>query len=163
MFDAIVSVLLWLSALGCAVMAGLYFAFSAFIMRALGEIGRAAGIAAMNAINRVILRSLFMPIYLGSTLTGLALAVIALLSWGEPGAAAMLAGAVIYVLGMFGVTKVRNVPLNNRLMAADDAGTWALYLSVWTRWNHVRTLASAAGLVLFVLALIERSATASTA
>lgn len=161
MFDVIVTALLWLSALGCAVMAGLYFAFSAFIMRALGEIDRAAGIAAMNAINRVILRSLFMPIYLGSTLTSIGVAVAATLGWGEPGALAMLAGAVVYVLGMFGVTMVYNVPLNNRLIAAgaggDDA-TWALYLSVWTRWNHVRTMASAAGLVLFVMALIERAA-----
>jgi uncharacterized membrane protein len=158
MFDAIVTVLLWLSALGCAVMAGLYFAFSAFIMRALGEIDRAAGIAAMIAINRVILRSAFMPVFLGSTLTSLALAVIALLRWGEPGTAAMLAGAAVYVLGMFGVTMARNVPLNNRLIAAGDDGTWALYLTVWTRWNHVRTLASAAGLVLFVVALIELGA-----
>ncbi len=156
MIEPAVTLLLWLSALGCAVMAGLYFAFSAFIMRALGEIDRAAGIAAMNAINRVILRSAFMPIYLGSTLTSLGLGAIALLSWGEPGAAPMLAGAAIYVLGMFGVTMARNVPLNNRLMAASDAGTWAVYLSIWTRWNHVRTLASAAGLVLFVVALDAR-------
>ena len=161
MIEPAVSALLWLSALGCAVMAGLYFAFSAFIMRALGEIDRAAGIAAMVAINRVILRSAFMPVFLGSTLTSLALAVIALLRWGEPGTAAMLVGALVYVLGMFGVTMARNVPLNNRLIAAGadgDDGIWALYLTVWTRWNHVRTLASAAGLVLFVVALIELGA-----
>jgi uncharacterized membrane protein len=156
MFDVTVTALLWLSALGCAVMAGLYFAFSAFIMRALGEIDRAAGITAMNAINRVILRSAFMPIYLGSTLTSLALAIVALHSWGEPGAVAMLVGAVIYVLGMFGVTMARNVPLNNRLVATGDEGTWALFLTDWTRWNHVRTLASVAGLALFVVAIDAR-------
>src|SRR5688500_14800209 len=161
MIELAVTVLLWLSGLGGAVMAGLSFAFSAFIRRALGEIDRAAGIAAMIAINRVILRSAFMPIFLGSTLTSLALAVIALLRWGEPGTAAMLAGAAIYILGMFGVTMARNVPLNNRLIAAGaggDDGTWALYVTVWTRWNHIRTIASAAGLILFVVALIELGA-----
>jgi len=159
MIEPAISALLWLSALGCAVMAGLYFAFSAFIMRALGEIDRAAGIAAMVAINRVILRSAFMPVFLGSTLTSVALVVMALLDWGEPGAAAMLAGALIYILGMFGVTMAFNVPLNNRLIAVGaggDDGIWALYLTVWTRWNHVRTAASLAGLVLLVVALIER-------
>lgn len=159
MIEPAIAALLWLSALGCAVMAGLYFAFSALIMRALGEIDRAAGIAAMVAINRVILRSAFMPVFLGSTLTSVALVAMALLDWGEPGAAAMLAGALIYILGMFGVTMACNVPLNNRLIAAGaggDDGTWALYLTVWTRWNHVRTAASLAGLVLFVVALIER-------
>lgn len=157
MTDALTIALLWFSALGCALMAGVYFAFSAFIMRALGEIDRAAGIAAMTAINRVILRSAFMPVFIGSTLTSLALAAIALLRWGAPGSAAMLAGAAVYLLGMTGVTMARNVPLNNRLIAA-PGDTWELYLTVWTRWNHVRTLASLAGLVLFVLALIERAA-----
>lgn len=156
MLDTAISALLWLSILGCALMAGLYFAFSAFIMRALGEIDRAAGGAAMNAINRVILRSAFMPVYLGSTLTALALAGIGLASWSGPGAPAMAAGGVVYVLGMFGVTMARNVPLNNRLVAAPDE-TWAGYLTEWTRWNHVRTIASLAGVVLFVLALVERS------
>lgn len=164
MIESAIAALLWLSALGCAVMAGLYFAFSAFIMRALGEIDRAAGLAAMVAINRVILRSAFMPVFLGSTLTSLALVGIALLRWGEPGTAPMLLGAAAYVLGMFAVTMARNVPLNNRLIAAGaggDDGTWTLYLTVWTRWNHVRTVASLAGLVLFVLALIERATAAS--
>lgn len=153
--DMAVSALLWLSIVGCALMAGVYFAFSAFIMRALGEIDRAAGSAVMNAINRVILRSAFMLVYLGSTLTALALAAIGLASWERPGALAMAAGGAIYVLGMFGVTMVRNVPLNNRLVAAPDE-TWTGYLTEWTRWNHVRTVASVAGVVLFVLALAER-------
>ena len=158
MIESVILLLLWVSAIGCALMAGIYFAFSAFIMRALGEIDRAAGIAAMNAINRVILRSLFLPIFFGSTLTSLALAIISLLSWGRTGSMAMLAGGVVYVSGMFVVTIARNVPLNDRLAAAQDADTdtWANYLSDWTRWNHVRTAASVAGLVLFVLAIDQR-------
>ena len=81
--------LLWFSAVGCGLLAGLYFAFSAFIMTALGRIGQAAGIAAMNAINVAIVQSLFMPIFLATTAASAALAVTALLRWGEPGAMAM--------------------------------------------------------------------------
>jgi uncharacterized membrane protein len=53
--------LLWFSAIGCGLLAGVYFAFSTFIMTALGRIGQAQGIAAMNAINVEIVQSLFMP------------------------------------------------------------------------------------------------------
>ena len=86
-----VTVLLWFSAIGCGLLAGLYFAFSAFIMTALGRIGQAAGIAAMNAINVVIVQSLFLPIFLGTTVTSAALAIAALLRWDGPAAMTMLA------------------------------------------------------------------------
>src|SRR6478736_4971333 len=105
----LVTSLLWLSAIGCGLMAGLYFAFSTFIVTALGRIDQAAGVATMNAINDVIVRSLFLPVFLGSTLTSLALAALAPFRWDEPGAAMWLAGGVLYVAGMFAVTAVFNV------------------------------------------------------
>ena len=43
-----------LAALGCALMAGLFFAFSVSVMRGLARIPPAAGIAAMNSINKVM-------------------------------------------------------------------------------------------------------------
>src|SRR5262245_11264518 len=93
--------LLWFSALGCGLLAGVYFAFSTFIMTSLGRIDQAAGIAAMNAINVEIVRSLFMPIFIGTTLASAALVVMTFFRWGEPGALAMLAGGALYVIGMF--------------------------------------------------------------
>ena len=151
-------VLLWLSTIGSALLAGLYLAFSAFIMTSLGRIDKSSGIAAMNAINLDIQRSLFMPIFLGSTLTAAILAVMALIGWAEPSALPMLVGGVLYVTGMFVVTMVWNVPLNNALAAVDvsdvDAtSVWARYLKEWTFWNHIRTVASIASAVLFILAL----------
>ncbi|WP_456640319.1 anthrone oxygenase family protein [Bradyrhizobium sp. USDA 10063] len=151
-------ILLWFSALGCGLMAGLYFAFSTFIMGALGRIGQASGIAAMNAINVDIVRSLFMPLFLGTTLVSAILALVAVFRLGEPGALAMLAGGVVYVVGMFVVTMIFNVPLNNALADADPASTeaaslWARYLKEWTFWNHVRTVASTAACALFIAAI----------
>ncbi|MET3846046.1 anthrone oxygenase family protein [Bradyrhizobium sp. OAE829] len=71
----------------------------------------------MNAINAVIVHSLFIPLFLGTTVASLLLAVAGGLRWGEPGATAMLAGGVLYVIGMFVCTAVVNVPLNNALAA----------------------------------------------
>ncbi|HEX7804347.1 MAG TPA: anthrone oxygenase family protein [Pseudoxanthomonas sp.] len=156
------TVLLWFSALGCGVLAGLFFAFSAFIMRALGRLPPAAGIAAMNAINDAILRSLFMPLFLGTTLSAAALAVIAALRWEQPGAAAMFSGGVIHVVGMFACTMFIEVPQNNALQRVDPDSEaalpiWRRYLTRWTAWNHVRTLACTAACALFVAALVARA------
>ncbi|KVO74118.1 hypothetical protein WL78_30305 [Burkholderia ubonensis] len=154
-------VLLWFSAIGCGLMAGVYFAFSAFVMTSLGRLAPAAGVAAMNAINVDIVRSLFMPVFLGTTLASLALAILALLNRSEPGAIWIVAGGAIYVLGMFVVTMVFNVPLNDALSATDASSAeggafWARYLRDWTVWNHARTVASAAACGLFIAALAAR-------
>lgn len=51
--DTIVTALLWFALVSCGLLAGLYFAFSGFIMTALRALERPAGIAAMNAINAI--------------------------------------------------------------------------------------------------------------
>ena len=161
MIQSIITGLLWFSAVGCGLLAGVYFAFSTFVMTALGRIGQAPGIMAMNAINTTIVQSLFMPFFLGTTLASLTLAIVAILRWGEPGATAMAAGGVLYVLGMFVVTMIFNVPLNDALAAVHPASAeatkiWARYLNDWTLWNHVRTISSTAACVLFMAAIAAR-------
>lgn len=106
MRQVLTSGLLWFSAVGCGLMAGVFFAFSTFIMTALGRLDQAAGIAAMNAINVDIVRSLFMPLFLGTTVAGAALVVMGVLRLSEPGAVSMIAGGGLYVVGMFVVTMV---------------------------------------------------------
>jgi len=156
MMDLILTVLLWFSAIGCGLLAGLYFAFSTFIMRALDRTGAEAGATVMNAINVEILRSTFMPLFLGTTASSAILALIALIRWGEPRSLSMFLGGVLYVVGMFVVTMVFNVPLNNRLAKTDSGEVntvWRHYLNVWTRWNLVRTLTSTVASALFIAAI----------
>ncbi|HUQ09705.1 MAG TPA: anthrone oxygenase family protein [Steroidobacteraceae bacterium] len=153
----LITALLWFCILGCALLGGVYFAFSAFIMTALRDAGQ-AGIAAMNSINRVILRSAFMPFFLGTTLASAALAVIGLLNLGDAGSICLIAGGLLYLAGMFGVTMLCNVPLNDALLnvtTESRTGTaiWNDYLRRWTRWNHVRTVSCLGAAALFVVAL----------
>lgn len=155
----VVSVLLWFCAIACGLLAGVYFAFSTFVMTALGRIDPVHGVSAMNAINIAILRSPFMPLFFGTTLASLALVGMALFRWGEPGAAAMLAAGVIYVPGMFLCTMFFNVPLNNALTAVEPASAaaapvWTRYLQHWTLWNHARTIASTVACALYIAALM---------
>ncbi len=157
MMDAIITATLWFSAIGAGLMAGVYFAFSTFITTSLARIPQAEGVSAMQSINTTILRSLFMPLFFGTTLAGIAMAVLALLNWGQSGSAAMFGGGVIYVFGMFLCTVVFNVPQNSALAAVDVASAeathvWSRYLKVWTFWNHVRTTACVIASVMFIAA-----------
>jgi uncharacterized membrane protein len=151
----------WLLAVGAGVVGGLFFAFSTFIMTALGRLPPAQGVAAMQSINVTILQSLFMPVFFGTTLLAAAVPVWALIRWGDAGAPAMLAGGVIYVVGMFVCTILFNVPLNNQLAAVDPASAeaaavWARYLREWTLWNHVRTASCVVACALFIAAIAAR-------
>jgi uncharacterized membrane protein len=146
-----------LAALGCGLIGGLFFAFSTFVMTALGNRPPTEGMAVMVEINRVILRSLFMPVFFGTALCCLALAVHAFTNRG-PAAPWLIGGALAYLFGTIGVTMIWNVPLNNRLdradPAADNAALWRRYLDRWTFWNHVRTAAALVGSGLFIGALV---------
>ena len=147
--------LLWFAALGTGLMAGVYFTFSGFVMASLARLPDDRAAAAMNAINDVILRSPFMPLFIGTTLAAAIIAILALLRWNEPGSAVLLAGGAIYVFGMFGVTAAFNVPLNNRLIT--EAGTlWPAYLDTWTNWNHLRTVASLVAAAAFTYGIAVR-------
>lgn len=153
--------LLWTSAIGCGLMAGVYFAFSAFIMTSLGRIAPAAGVAAMNATSVDIVKSAFIPVFMLTTLTGASLAVLGVMRRGQPGSAPMVIGGVIYVLGMFVVTMAVNQPMNEALMVVDPTSPqgiayWSRYVTEWTMWNHVRTVASTVAMGMFIAALTAR-------
>lgn len=154
----LIAILLWVCAIGSGLIAGVFFAFSTFIMTAFARIPPAHGISAMQSINSTILGSLFMPVFFGTALASIVLAGIALFRWGEPPSTAMLAGGSIYFVGMFACTIAFNVPLNKALASVSTASTeaadvWANYLRKWNFWNHVRTAASIVACVLFIVAI----------
>jgi len=55
MFNNLLLALTLLSALGSGLIAGAFFAFSTFVMGALGRLPAAHGIAAMQSINVVVI------------------------------------------------------------------------------------------------------------
>jgi uncharacterized membrane protein len=150
------------AALGAGLMAGLFFAFSTFVMRALARLPAAQGIAAMNAINTAILNPLFAAVFFGTPLAGATLIVNGLLDIEATGAHWLIAGGAVYVLGGFVVTIAFNIPLNNALAATDpgaaDAETlWSRYRALWTTWNHVRTVSCLAATACFIVGLALRT------
>jgi len=137
-----------------AIIAGVFLTFSDFVMRSLKAAEPVAGIEAMQLINRKVYLSIFMVLLLGMAPVSMLIALIALT--GVSGAAPfwLVSGGTIYVIGVFGVTMVCNVPMNKRLDVMNQKlpGTetyWVEYVTFWTRWNHVRTLASAVSAICY--------------
>lgn len=146
------------AAIGTGLMAGLFFVFSVTIMSALGKLPAPAGIAAMQSINTTILSPLFLSVFMGTALLCVVIAIVAVLNWSHPASAWLVTGALLYAAGTFLVTIIFNVPMNDALAAgaadsSEVAGIWARYLSVWTGWNHVRTVTSTVALGTFIQAL----------
>ncbi|GAA3306654.1 anthrone oxygenase family protein [Streptomyces cinereospinus] len=144
---------------GAGLVAGVFCAFSTFVMQALAALPPAQGVAAMKAINVTAVRPAFMAVFLGSTLLCAVIAVVTFVVWPGAGAAELLVGSALYLFGCFGVTVLANVPRNNALAeveagTAEAAAYWPAYVRGWTAWNHVRTVAAAGAAVAYVLALV---------
>lgn len=147
-----------LAALGCGLIAGVFFAFSTFVMKALAQQPPAQGIATMQSINITVINPWFMTVFLGTSVVCLVLIISSLFRWQQPGTGYLLFSALLYLIGCFGVTMVCNVPLNDALAVAnpdspEGANLWARYLTNWTFWNHVRAIAAFIAAALFTMAL----------
>jgi len=145
-------------ALASAVMGGVFFTFSTFVMSALGKLRPAEGIRAMQRINIDVFCWPFIMLFFGLPALLLAVAIYSGINHSWESTGYLMAASAAYWIGTFLLTIFGNVPLNNKLARIDpDAknseAVWEHYLVYWVRWNHVRTLASVVSSVLLLLAL----------
>ncbi|OZB95320.1 DUF1772 domain-containing protein [Paenibacillus sp. XY044] len=144
--------------LGSGLLAGVFFTFSTFVMTSLGRLPAEQSISAMQSINSTILQSLFMLIFMGTTILSVILGIASFFKMGNSSAVYVLIGSLFIIVGVFLVTVIFNVPLNDSLAAAnpgaaDGAQVWSDYVAGWVPWNHVRTISSIAALVSFMIAI----------
>jgi len=156
--DGLLFALTLVAALGCGLSAGALFAFSSFVMNALGDLRPAGGIEAMQSINVQAPTPAFITALGGTGVLCLALGVWGIIDLDEDFGVWLLAGAALYLAGPIAVTMFFNVPRNNRLADLDPnsseaAAYWARYLVEWTRWNHVRVALGVAAAAMFAVAL----------
>ena len=85
------------------------------------------------------------------------LASVALVQPVGPASALLIASALLYLIGVIGVSFAFNIAMNHRLEALRDqaeqaADHWRTYVPRWSFWNNVRTVASTAAVACFLLA-----------
>ena len=160
MIDELLFTLTLITALGCGLVAGILFAFSTSVMKALARLPSAQGIAAMQSINITVINPLFMGAFFGTAAACVLVVVFSLLRWNEAEAVYLLSGGLAYLIGAILVTMVFNVPRNDALAAVDPASAngarvWASYVTSWTAWNHLRTAAALAAAASLTFALSQ--------
>lgn len=146
------------AAVAAGINAGAFFAFSNFVMPALGELPRTEGASAMQSINRFAPSVLFVTTIVGAGAAGI---VVLLTEWGSrsEGTTRWLAAAAVLSLASFAITVACNVPRNDALAGTPPshvAEVWSDYLVSWTRWNTARTLTSSASVAAYAMSLRGR-------
>jgi uncharacterized membrane protein len=137
------------TAVGAGCTGGALFAFSSFVMPALRRLPPAQGAAAMQSINITAVRPPFMLAFGGTAALSVALVVVAAMALDEAYAPWLIVAAVLYLVGVLGLTMAYHVPRNDALAALvpdapETTAAWARYAAEWTTANHVR---AAAGLL----------------
>jgi|tagenome__1003787_1003787.scaffolds.fasta_scaffold20202830_2 uncharacterized membrane protein len=139
---------------GSGLLAGVFFAFSAFVMAGLRRLPEPAGATAMRSINVTAQRPPLMIALFGVSTLCVVVIVRALTTWSQPGAAWLLTGAGLTIAGALGVTVAINVPLNDRLESGTV--TWSRFLAGWDPANHARTILCLAGCAVLLIGALRR-------
>lgn len=97
----------------------------------------------MQNVNVAVYRSVFMVVFMSLVPIAVATAIWSIIALGWESSVFVIAGALLYILGMFMVTGMGNVPLNESLERIDanhqEAGVaWKMYYTRWTRLNTLR-------------------------
>ena len=137
------TVLLLLYLLTVALSAGIYFIFSNTIIKSLSDF------PSELATKTFFLTIFFGPLLLGSTLSWHYLTVK-----DARGRLWILLSFLTYFLGVFLITIIFNVPMNNKLDNNTDGSYWPYYMIHWTRFNTLRFLCCLLTLIFLFLGLI---------
>ncbi|MFJ8870744.1 DUF1772 domain-containing protein [Streptomyces sp. NPDC102473] len=147
------------SAVGAALMAGLFCAFAYAVMPGLARGEDRAFVQSMQHINRAIINGWFLLPFL-LPLPLLVLATVLAAKGHSPGALPWIIAALALYAAAFLVTGTQNVPLNDALDKVPlDAGADLLrdartaFEDRWGRWNTVRAVLHTASLGALLWAL----------
>ena len=138
-------------------MSGLFFAWEVSVIPGLLRVDDRTYVLSMQSINRAILNPMFLLPFLLTPGFLVAAGVLA-----EKGAVTWMVSAVVYGVGVLGVTMTRNVPFNNELDQFDIDTTDELlsaarhrYEKRWNRWNRLRTVAALASFLLAAATAVD--------
>lgn len=155
--------ILLLTALATALIAGLFYAYSCSVNIGLGRLPDSEYLNAMQKINAAILNPGFFASFMGT------LILLPVSTWLQFSAGnstrfyLLLAATAVYVIAVFGVTILGNVPLNEQLAAANLQKLSIQQVSElrmafekpWLLYHMVRTVASAISLVLVLASCLQ--------
>lgn len=156
------TVLLIITATFTALMAGLFYAWSCSVTIGIGRLPDSAYLSAMQVMNRAILNVFFLGIFMSTLIL---LPVCTYLYYHQPLTTTfwcLLLATLFYGIGVFGVTMIGNVPMNDALdafniqkaTASELAAMRAKFEGPWNSLNMVRAVCGTISLVFTIIACI---------
>jgi uncharacterized membrane protein len=158
--------MLFITALLSGLVAGLFYAYSCSVNPGLRQLPDADYIRAMQSINIAIQNPAFFLSFMGLLLVYPATLYLYHKQCGTCLAFYVLAtAAIIYYIGVFGITAMANVPLNEQLARINVSAANADELSAarrlfeqpWNAWHSVRTIASVLSFALTILSIFNNN------
>jgi uncharacterized membrane protein len=153
--------ILIVTTLTTALIAGLFYSYSCSVNPGLSRLPDKEYLSAMQSINKAILNPMFFLSFMGTLIL---LPLSSYLSYGHPAFWWILSAAIVYVVGVFGVTVTGNVPLNEALALFDIQsatpdeiiGHRKTFEHPWNRLHTIRTIAVVVSLVFLIIGSYKR-------
>ena len=158
------NILLGITTFCTALMAGLFYSYSCSVMLGLKTLTDLQFIESMQAINKAIQNPVFFLAFFGTLLF---LPANIYFHYSHPATTQfwlfVIAG-ILYVAGVFCVTVLGNIPLNNSLdrFQVSNASTAAIHVcrvnfeGSWNRLNTIRTISSVFSLIFIIIGCISK-------
>lgn len=145
-------------------LAGLFYGYQCSVIAGLGRLGNREYLQAFQHINSAILNPLFFLSFIGSMVALIAATWLAYRNGNSALLPYLLTATVVYVVGVFGITAICNVPLNEMMASFNITSATNTEIdhmrhsfeASWNRWHLVRTIASVLVFVVLVLPLVRR-------
>jgi uncharacterized membrane protein len=135
-------------------MAGFFFAFWVDVAPAMRELTASEYIRTQQAINRVVRNAWFAIAYFGAAILPLAAAAALWLARRRYESLVWVGIAVIYIAGVFLLTREVNVPINNALAGWNPASPPADWMIARDRWNDANLVRGLLALAAFAAAVV---------
>lgn len=154
-------ILLIVTILTTGLTAGLCFAWGNAVTPGIGKLGTLAYLQAFQEMNRSILNPVFFIVFLGPVVLNI-VNLILFRSAAKPVLFLLIGGTVVYFIGLFLVTVLGNVPLNEILDKTDllSASSEELtqlrerFENPWNSFHRIRIWSSLLSFVLLAISLL---------
>ncbi len=141
-------------------MAGIFFTWSNAVKPGIGKLNDVDYLSALQSMNRVILNSLFLIVFIGSIISVALVPAFHFHLYPKNIFWLLILIVIIYMVGVFFVTVLGNIPLNEILdkrnlsiMNPNDLSI--LRDSIENKWNNFNLIRSISSAISFLLLIIS--------
>jgi uncharacterized membrane protein len=141
-------------------MAGIFFTWSNAVKPGIGKLNDIDYLSALQSMNRVILNSLFLIVFIGTIISVALVPVFHFHLYPKNIFWLLILIVIIYWVGVFSVTVFGNIPLNEildkrNLSVMNPNDLSLLRDSIENRWNNFNLIRSISSALSFLLLIIS--------